>query len=206
MFKCNSESDTDESTDRNCFKINCRKLLFKRKLSNGNGNVDDAGNDDLQVPTHYNEMSSNVVQSSINTSTPDQQQRQRNYDPTYGFARFTQSSPQSQDILYPLRTSTGSKSSTNSSLQSLHFNPQNVNHLYNQASCMPNEANQVPRKRVKFDDNPINYSAGGHLNAGPNYYMNGDRPYQFGNVRYDGENKSSQSLRSRIINFFSNLF
>lgn len=132
---------------------------------------------------HWFRPDASSASAMMMTSTPEQRPITPQFDPTYGFAAYAQSQPGDyyQDILYPLRTSTSNPSSPNSD---------NV------------EPNGTKRKRVKFNTVVSSVS---HT-ASPNHIRRPDAFHFGASNGYVSQAPSAPSLRSRIVDFFANLF
>lgn len=228
MYRCGdfSDSESDIEEHNRCFNFNAQNL-FKRKHS-----VNDATEKEGKIcePTvspskkFKNWFRKNSVPTDINQS-----QNGDGFDPTYGFAKQLENrtyfrnnnvdtsipmdcmgGDQYQDVLYPLRTSTGSTDNTNSNLYktgngrpmeqkkspiSIHSANPNTNLFMSVTPVTP-----VPRKRVQFDErsNKVNV-----FRRNPQYH---NQPRTKGYFFSTEPLNEKLTLRQRITNFFSNLF
>lgn len=226
VYRCGdfSDSESDIEEHNRCFNFDTVNL-FKRKHPD-----DDALDTDGKV------CGSDVVPSKMfknwfrkNPPSAADVNKSRNAedsDPTYGFAKHLENRTyfrnnnvdtsiqmdclavdKYQDVLYPLRTSTGSNDSS-ASPGNGNGNGGAIEYTMSPISIIPPKANAnifIPatasRKRVQFDErsNKVNV-----FRRQPQYQHNPQhtKGYLFTAQHVDGK----MSLRQRITNFFTNLF
>lgn len=225
VYRCGdfSDSESDIEEHNRCFNFNTPNL-FKRKHSD-----DDALEKEGKV------CEPDVIPSKMfknwfrkNPLDVNESQNAEDIDPTYGFAKQLENrtyfrnnnvdtsipmdclgTDQYQDILYPLRTSTGSEDSSTSG----HYKNGNGRPTeYTKppvTAVTPNVSTNVflpvtaavARKRVQFDErsNKVNV-----FRRHPQYHHNQERTK--GYLFTTQPDSSKLTLRQRITNFFSNLF
>lgn len=134
MYRCGdfSDSESDIEEHNRCFNFNTQNL-FKRKHSD-----DDAMDKDGKIISKTDVIPSKIFKNWFHKNAApstdvNESQNANDFDPTYGFAKQLENRTyfrnnnvdtsipmdclgvdQYQDILYPLRTSTGSNDSSNS--------------------------------------------------------------------------------------------
>lgn len=191
--------------------------MFKRKHS-----VDDGLDKDGRVyepDVVPSKMFKNWFRKNPSSTDVNESQNAEDFDPTYGFAKQLEnhtyfrnnnvdtSIPMDclamdkyQDVLYPLRTSTGSNDSSNSGHYRTGGNSKATekSHLNSPNIFMPATPS---RKRVQFDErsNKVNV-----FRRYPQYQHSQQhtKGYFFNTQPDDGK----LTLRQRITNFFANLF
>lgn len=223
VYRCGdslSDSESDIEEHNRCFNFNAPNL-FKRKHS-----------DDDALEKDGNVCEPDVVPSKIfknwfrkNPSSSTDVNESRNaddFDPTYGFAKQLENRTyfrnnnvdtsipmdclavdQYQDILYPLRTSTGSNDSSSSGRYK-NGNGRSTEYTKSPVSAGTPNANiflpvTASRKRVQFDErsNKVNV-----FRRHPHH----NQPRANGYLFTPQPDNAKLSLRQRIANFFSNLF
>lgn len=200
--------------------------MFKRKHSDDDGTDKEGKNCEPTVAVSPSKKFKNWFRKNSSTTDINSSQNGDDFDPTYGFAKQLENrtyfrnnnvdtsipmdcmaADQYQDVLYPLRTSTGSTDSTNSnSYKSTNGKPIEQTkspmsiHAANLNTNLFMSVSPVPRKRVQFDErsNKVNV-----FRRNPQYHnQQRTKGYLFSTEPPDAK----LTLRQRITNFFSNLF
>ncbi len=227
VYRCGdfSDSESDIEEHNRCFNFNTQNL-FKRKHSDDDATDKEGkvgGESDVTPSKRFKSWFRKKPVSDVESRNPGD-----DFDPTYGFAQQLENRTyfrnknvdtsipmdylgvdQYQDILYPLRTSTGSTDSSASGHQKNGNGQQRPTENDNSCAHTPNANIFLPsvtptRKRVQFDErsNKVNV-----FRRHPQYHHNQQQRtkgsgYLFNNPPDNGK----LTLRQRITNFFSNLF
>lgn len=226
VYRCGdfSDSESDIEEHNRCFNFNTPNL-FKRKHSD-----DDALEKEGKVcepdPVIPSKMFKNWFRKNPPSTDVNESENVEDFDPTYGFAKQLENRTyfrnnnvdtsipmdclgvdQYQDILYPLRTSTGSEDSSssghykNGNGRSTECTKPSVNAITPNVSTNIFLPVTTSRKRVQFDErsNKVNV-----IRRHPQYHNNQQRTK--GYLFTTQPDNTKLTLTQRITNFFSNLF
>lgn len=239
MYRCGdfSDSESDIEEHNRCFNFDTPSLFGKRKHSDGDAtekNKGDASGEPDVVPRKVFRNWFRRDHANVGPQNTD------DFDPTYGFAKQLESRTDNrtyirnsnavdtsipianmdymgvdyQDVLYPLRTSTGSNdSSTSTYFATTNGHRSNEHNKSPTASAMVSNSNVFlpatpTRKRVKFDErsNKVNV-----FRRHPHHYHHHNQSqftkgYSGYSFKAELEDSEKLTLRQRIANFFAHLF